>query len=132
MEASEGAAASRTMAITSRSVAGWALLGRGSGFLRVTVLAAVLGPTFFGNLFQTALLVPYTLAELLAVSLIPSLLAPRLVRLLADGDSEAADRLAAGFLRAIVAILSVVTIAAAIAIPVIAWLLTVAVADPQV
>src|SRR5690242_14817553 len=132
MEASEGAGASRTMAITSRSVAGWALLGRGSGFLRVTVLAAVLGPTFFGNLFQTALLVPYTLSELLAGSLIPPLLAPRLVRLLAEGDRDGADRLAAGFLRIVVAILVLFAILAAVAAPAIAWLVTLAVRDPQI
>src|SRR5256885_14348693 len=94
MEGSETSAAARTLAINSRSVAWWTLMGRASGFVRVTAIAAVLGPTFFGNLFQTALLVPYTLSEFLGASLIPSLLAPRLVRLLADGDDKGADRLA--------------------------------------
>jgi putative peptidoglycan lipid II flippase len=121
-----------SIAVTSRSVAWWTLLGRASGFLRVAAIAAVLGPTFFGNLFQTALLVPYTLSELLAGSLIPALLAPRLVRLLDEGDREGADRLAAGFLRGVVALLLPVAVAAAVAAPLIAWLVTLAVTDPEV
>jgi peptidoglycan biosynthesis protein MviN/MurJ (putative lipid II flippase) len=37
------------------------LVSRITGFGRVAALAAVLGPTYFGNLFQTSLLLPYIL-----------------------------------------------------------------------
>src|SRR6185295_3749368 len=132
MESDDAEGAARALAVSSRTVAWWTLVGRLSGFVRVTAVAAVLGPTFFGNLFQTALLVPYTLSELLAGSLIPPLLAPRLVRLLAEGDRDRANRLAAGFLRMVVAILVLFAVLAAVAAPAIAWLVTLAVRDPQI
>jgi putative peptidoglycan lipid II flippase len=124
--------AERSVAVDARPVALWTLASRFSGFVRVAVLAAVLGPTFFGNLFQTALLVPYVIAELLAGSFVPALLAPRIVRFLAAGDEAAANRLASGFLVVTAVLFGAVALATALAAPVLAWLITAAVPDPAV
>jgi putative peptidoglycan lipid II flippase len=82
----------------SLEVARWVLLSRLTGFLRVGAIAAVLGPTFFGNLFQTANLVPNLTFELLTGSLVASLVVPPLVRHIDRRDPAAVGRVAGGFL----------------------------------
>lgn len=120
------------LATDSRTVAIWTLVGRLSGFARVAALAAVLGPTFFGNLFQTALFVPYLIGELLAGSLLPAMLAPHLVRCLDRGGGAEASRLLGGVLSvALPAMLAVVLVATA-AVPLLLPLLTLAVDDPAI
>ena len=52
----------------SRTVFAWTVASRLTGFLRTALLAAVLGPTFFGNIVQTALYLPYVICQLLMAS----------------------------------------------------------------
>jgi putative peptidoglycan lipid II flippase len=61
-------------------------------------VAAVLGPTFFGNLFQTANTFPNLVYELVLGSLLVSLLVPPLVTHLDQGDRRRTGRLADGML----------------------------------
>lgn len=42
----------------SRTLAAWILVSRITGFARVATMAAVLGPTFFGNIYQLTALLP--------------------------------------------------------------------------
>src|SRR5215475_11344078 len=42
----------------SFGVAGWTLVSRGTGLLRVIVVGAILGPTFFANIFQATNFIP--------------------------------------------------------------------------
>jgi putative peptidoglycan lipid II flippase len=42
----------------SVAVAGWTMISRITGFGRFVAIAAVLGPTFFGNLFEATNLLP--------------------------------------------------------------------------
>ena len=123
---------SRTLAADSRTVATWTLAGRLTGFLRIAMLAAVLGPTFFGNLFQTVLLVPYVICELMAGSLITSFLAPRMIDALDQEGRTSAERLANGFLGVTLLVFACATLAIAFAAPVIIKLITLPVADPTV
>ncbi len=69
-----------TVARNSATVAIWTLVSRLTGFARVFFIAAVLGPTHFGNLFQLANQLPWVVYELAAGSLLASLLVPSLVR----------------------------------------------------
>ena len=120
------------LASDSRTVAIWTLVSRITGFGRVAALAAVLGPTFFGNLFQTALLIPYVICELMAGSLITAMLAPQLVRAL-DGEGRlAAQRLAQGFAGILLPIFAGVALLGMAAAPLLLSLLTLAVDDPLV
>ncbi len=63
-----------------RTVAGWVLVSRLTGFVRIAVVGAVLGPTYLGNTFVAMNLVPNLLYELLTGSLLVALIVPPLVR----------------------------------------------------
>lgn len=122
----------RSLAEDSRTVALWAFVSRVTGFLRIAMLAAVLGPTFFGNLFQTVVLIPYVICELMAASLIPSFLAPRMIRATDEEGRTSAERLANGFLGVTILAFVIVALAAALLAPAIIQLITFPVADPAV
>jgi putative peptidoglycan lipid II flippase len=83
----------------SLTVAAWTMLSRVTGVIRIAVIAAVLGPTFFGNTYQFTNSLPnIAYYGFLAGTLLSSLLVPSLVRHLDDGDRRAAERVAGGFL----------------------------------
>ena len=83
----------------SLTVAAWTMLSRFTGVIRIAVIAAVLGPTFFGNTYQFTNSLPNIVYYgFLAGTLLSSLLVPSLVRHLDDGDRPAAERVAGGFL----------------------------------
>jgi putative peptidoglycan lipid II flippase len=120
------------LASDSRTVAFWTLVSRITGFGRVAALAAVLGPTFFGNLFQTALVFPYVICELMAGSLITALLAPHLVRALDGQGRPAARRLAQGFAGILLPVFAAVALLGMALAPLLLSLLTLAVDEPAV
>jgi putative peptidoglycan lipid II flippase len=83
----------------SMTVAGWTVVSRVTGLARVVAIGAVLGPTFLGNTFQFANVLPNLVYYgLLAGSLFTSLLVPVLVRHVDTHDVLAARRIAGGFL----------------------------------
>src|SRR6266480_8063583 len=83
----------------SMTVAAWTIISRVTGVIRFAVIAAVLGPTFFGNTYQFTNSLPNLLYYgLLAGSLFSSLLVPALVRHIDAGDRRASERVAGGFL----------------------------------
>lgn len=92
----------------SRKVAVWTLVSRITGFGRVAIMAAVLGPTYFGNIFQTMAFLPSLLFALLGGSLVGAILVPPLVRWIDGGDEAAFRRLADGFLGVLLALLLLV------------------------
>jgi peptidoglycan biosynthesis protein MviN/MurJ (putative lipid II flippase) len=110
------------------------LASRVSGLIRVGVSAAILGDTFFGNLFLSANTLPNIVVSSLGWSVVSPLLVPALVRV-ADRNRGAqgrarAELLAGGFLSAQLLLLGV---AAAIVIggaSPIGRLLTLGVKDP--
>ncbi|HKY16748.1 MAG TPA: lipid II flippase MurJ, partial [Microthrixaceae bacterium] len=87
-----------TLTTDTATVAGWTVVSRATGFLRVVTIAAVLGPTYFGNTFQALNLLPNLTYELLAGGLISALLVPALVRRGVSGDRSEVARFASGFL----------------------------------
>src|SRR3954452_19549265 len=93
----------RYLARNSRTVALWVLASRITGFGRVALTAAVLGPTFFGNLVQFAAGVPGLIFSLLSGPLIAAMLVPPFVRRLDGQDQTGARRLANGFLGTVLA-----------------------------
>jgi len=81
----------------SVTVATWTILSRVTGFVRIAIVAAVLGATFFGNNYQFTNSLPNLVYYgFLAGSLFSSLLVPALVRHIDGGDSRAAERVASG------------------------------------
>jgi murein biosynthesis integral membrane protein MurJ len=81
----------------SVTVAAWTIVSRASGFARVAVVAAVLGPTFFGNSYQFTNSLPNLVYYgFLAGSLFSSLLVPALVRYIDEREDRSAERVASG------------------------------------
>lgn len=102
------------------------------GFLRVLVVAAVLGTTFLGNTFQSSNSFSNVLFELLAAGALSAVLVPTFVGLLDAGDDAEADRLAGAVLGVALAVLGVVTVIGVVGAPVLARFLSSGVSDPAV
>jgi putative peptidoglycan lipid II flippase len=118
---------------TSRAAAGMGAitaLSRTLGFVRVLVVAAVLGTTYLGNAFQSANLVSNVLFELLAAGALSAVLVPTFVNLLERGDRRGAEDVAGGVLGVALAALGVISALGVIGAPVLARLLTAGV-DPE-
>jgi putative peptidoglycan lipid II flippase len=77
----------------------WTAVSRATGVVRVVVIGAVLGPTFFGNTYQLTNSLPNLIYYgFLAGTLFPSLLVPALVRHIDRRDTSATGRISGGFL----------------------------------
>jgi putative peptidoglycan lipid II flippase len=94
------------------------------GMVRVLVVAAVLGPTWLANAFQTANSVSNVLFELLAAGALSAVLVPTFVEMLDRGDRRGAEDVAGGVLGVALASLGVVSLAGMVAAPLLAQLLT--------
>ena len=113
------------------SVSGWTAASRITGFGRVVVVAAVLGPTYLGNVFQATNNLPNLVYMALIGALISSLLVPPLIRLVDQGDRLATERLAGAFLGTALLVFGVVAVLVVLTGPLILELFTVGVADAE-
>jgi peptidoglycan biosynthesis protein MviN/MurJ (putative lipid II flippase) len=111
-------------------VAGWTLLSRVTGLVRVVVIGAVLGPTFFANIFQTINVIPNLTYNLFAGSLIASLLVPPLVESLHRGGQQAVKELSRRFLSLIMAGMALVGLAVVVAAWPLSRLITASIRNP--
>ncbi|HYG86286.1 MAG TPA: lipid II flippase MurJ [Azospirillum sp.] len=123
---------SSTLVADSRTVAGWNLVSRITGFGRVAIMGAVFGPTYFGNIFQTSALLPSMIFALLGGSLVGAILVPPLVHWLDARDEAAFRRLANGFLGTTMLVLAVVAGLCLLLSPLLLTFATAAVDDPAV
>jgi putative peptidoglycan lipid II flippase len=80
----------------SFGVAGWTLVSRVTGLVRVILVGATLGPTFFANIFSATNSVPNITYNLLAGSLLTALIVPSLVGALDRHGVDDAKRIAQG------------------------------------
>jgi putative peptidoglycan lipid II flippase len=118
------------LARNSLAVVSWTMVSRISGFVRVAVVAAVLGPTYLGNIFQATNTLPNLAYAALTGSLFSNLLVPPLVRRVDAGDRRATERLAGAFLSVALALFTAVVAVVILAGPLILRLLSAGVADP--
>lgn len=107
-------------------------VSRAFGFARVLAIAAILGTTYLGNTFTSSNYVSNVLFELLAAGALSAVLVPTMVELLDGGDQAEAERLAGSILGRALIGLGVVTVAGVIAAPLLARVLTSAIASPSV
>jgi putative peptidoglycan lipid II flippase len=112
-----------------------ASVSRAFGFVRVLVLAAVLGTSYLGNAFQSSNSLSNVLFELLAAGALSAVLVPTFVGLLDDGDQAGAEEVAGGVLGVAIVALGGITVAGIAAAPLLAHALTLgvpqAVAGPE-
>jgi putative peptidoglycan lipid II flippase len=137
IEADEAAGAlqqnrSAGLVADSRMVAAWTFISRITGFGRLATMAAVLGPTYFGNLFQASALLPNMIFSVLGGSLVAAVVVPALVKCIDRQDENSARRVANGFLGVTTAVLSIVLIVSMLGAPLLLRLVTAAVSDEQV
>lgn len=120
------------MAANSIAVGTWTVVGRLTGLGRLLAVAAVLGPTFFGNLFQAANTIPNLLYEFLAGNLIISLLVPRLTPHADASDMKRSSQLAGQFLGVVLTLFALVAVVVLVARPLVLDFLSIGVDDPAV
>jgi len=125
-------AASSGLVADTRTVAAWTLVSRITGFGRVAIIGGVLGPTYFGNIFQTSVLLPTMIFALLGGTLVNAVLVPPLVRCIDARDGAALRRQANGFLGIILAILAAVAVLGALGAPLVVQVMTAAVTNPAI
>jgi putative peptidoglycan lipid II flippase len=99
-------------------------LSRSIGFVRVLVVAAVLGTTYLGNAYQSTNSVSNVLFELIAAGALSAVLVPTFVDLLDRDDAARAEHLAGRLLGLALVVLGVVTVVGVVAAPWLAGLLT--------
>ena len=100
------------------------------GFVRVLVVAAILGTTYLGNAYQSSNSVSNVLFELVAAGALSAVLVPTFVELLDRGDVARMERLAGRLLGIALLLLGVISVVGIIAAPWIADLLTRGVDEP--
>ena len=108
-------------------MAGWTLFSRFTGLLRVIVAGAILGPTFFANIFQATNTVPNLTYNLMAGTLLTELIIPILVAELDRGGLGEAQKLLRQVVGVVLAGFAVAALAVIAASPMIVHLLTIGV-----
>ncbi|MGQ0480677.1 MAG: murein biosynthesis integral membrane protein MurJ [Pseudonocardia sp.] len=113
----------------SVTVAVWTLVSRLTGLLRIVVIGAVLGPTFFANSFLAANTVPNQVYTVIAGPILALVVVPALVRELAEHgarrSSELLGRVAGYLLKAS----ALTAVALALASPLVALAVTAGIPD---
>jgi putative peptidoglycan lipid II flippase len=112
---------------TGRAAAGMGAItavSRLLGFVRVLVVAAILGASALGDAFQAANLLSNVLFELLAAGALSAVLVPVFVNLLEQEDQPAAEEVAGRVLGVALTVLGVVTLVGIVASPLLARVLT--------
>jgi putative peptidoglycan lipid II flippase len=105
-------------------VAGWTLFSRATGLLRVVAAGAILGPTFFANIFQATNFIPNITFNVMAGALLTELIIPLLVAELDQGGVVQTRRLVREIVGVVLAGFAAVALLVTIASPVIVRLLT--------
>src|SRR5690349_17285885 len=83
---------------------------RALGFVRVLVIAGVLGTTFLGNTFQASNSVSNVLFELVAAGALSAVLVPTFVAHLARGERDRVEHLAGSLLGLSTVVLGVIAV----------------------
>lgn len=114
----------RRAARDSVTVAGWTLVSRVTGLLRVVIAGAVMGPTFFGNVFQAGYVLPGLVYSAVAGPVLAMVLVPTIVTAATRGGLAHARSVTAGVAGVVLTAAGAVALALAAAAPLVAWVLT--------
>jgi peptidoglycan biosynthesis protein MviN/MurJ (putative lipid II flippase) len=112
------------------TVAGWTLVSRITGVLRVVVIGPVLGATYFANAFQTSYMLPHLVFTLIAGPVLGMVLVPSVVRAVGAGGETRAREILAGVSGWLLTIAVMVSVVLMIASPAVAWTLNFGIPDP--
>lgn len=126
----ESARQGATTARNSVIVSAWTLVSRLTGLLRVVVIGAVLGPTYFANLFQAGYVVPNLVYSAIAGPVLAMVLVPALVRAFGAGGARRAGAVFGSVSGCLLTLGCAVAVLLVLLSPLIAWSLTFGVPDP--
>jgi putative peptidoglycan lipid II flippase len=121
-----------TLLRSSGAMSALTAVSRLTGFLRIVVVAAVLGPTFLGNTYQSANTVPNLVFELFVAGMLQAVLVPTLVELLDAGDKDEAEHVAGSVLGLAGATMAGLAVVGMLAAPLLMRVLVSGVDDPAV
>jgi peptidoglycan biosynthesis protein MviN/MurJ (putative lipid II flippase) len=113
----------------SATVAVWTLVSRVTGLLRVVVIGAVLGPTYFANAFQTGYVVPNMVFTTIAGPVLAMVVVPGLVHAVGAGGVERAREVLSRVNGWLMAVSAAVVAFLMLLSPVVAWTLTFGIPD---
>jgi peptidoglycan biosynthesis protein MviN/MurJ (putative lipid II flippase) len=119
-----------TTARNSATVAGWTLVSRATGLLRVVVIGAVLGPTYFANAFQAGYVVPNLVFTMIAGPVLAMVLVPGVVRAIGAGGVARGREVLGGATGWLLCVSGAVVALLIILSPAVAWTLTFGIPDP--
>src|SRR5690349_13575875 len=122
----------RSVTRAALGMGGVTAISRLMGFVRVLVIAAVLGTTYLGNTFQSTNSMSNVLFELLAAGALSAVLVPTFVALVDSGRADEADRLGGALLGFATIVLGVVVVIGLAASPLIARVLSSGVSNEAV
>lgn len=122
----------RTLARSTATQTVLIAVSRVTGFVRIVIVAAVLGTTFLGNTYQSANTIPNIVFELFAAGALQAVLVPSLVARFDRGDHRGAERLAGSVLGHTALGLAVFAVLGAVAAPWIMEVLVSGVDDPAI
>ena len=128
--ADAGAASPPGPARGSLTVAGWTVVSRATGLLRVVAVGAVFGPTWFANIFQSTNQVPNLIYEVMAGPVLALIIVPAVVRACAPGGSGNHRRLLEGLTGLLLSAASALAVVGVLCSPLAAWALTAGIGDP--
>ncbi|MGH3825594.1 MAG: lipid II flippase MurJ [Pseudonocardiaceae bacterium] len=105
-------------------------MSRATGLLRVVVIGAVLGPTYFANAFQTGYIVPNLVFTLVAGPVLAMVLVPGVVHAMGGGGVARAREVLGGVTGWLLGVSVLVVVLLMVLSPVVAWTLTFGIPDP--
>jgi peptidoglycan biosynthesis protein MviN/MurJ (putative lipid II flippase) len=119
-----------TTARNSITLAGWTLISRVTGLLRVIVIGAVLGPTYFANAFQAGSVVPNIVFTVIAGPVLAMVVVPGVVHAIDTGGMPSARQLLGRVTGWLLGVSGAVLALLLILSPLVAWTLTFGIPDP--
>jgi peptidoglycan biosynthesis protein MviN/MurJ (putative lipid II flippase) len=114
----------------SVTVVVWTLLSRIAGLVRVLVIGALMGPTYFANIFQAGYVLPNTIHSTIAGPILAMVLIPTIVRALDSGGTELAKAKLARIGGRILGVGVTGALLLMLLSPVVAWSFTAGVPEP--
>jgi peptidoglycan biosynthesis protein MviN/MurJ (putative lipid II flippase) len=112
-------------------VSAWTLVSRISGLLRVVVIGAVMGPTFFANIFQAGYVVPSIVYSSIAGPVLAMVLVPALVRAIGIGGALRGKQVFGSVFGCLLAFACAASVLLVVLSPVIASTLTFGIPEPD-
>ncbi|MGH3938369.1 MAG: lipid II flippase MurJ [Pseudonocardiaceae bacterium] len=122
---------SSTTVRNSIIVSCWTLVSRLTGLLRIVVIGAVLGPTFFANIFQAGYVVPNLVYSAIAGPVLAMVLVPTLVRIVGTSGLARGKEVFGQVCGCLLSLACAFAVLLVVLSPLIAWTLTFGIPDPQ-